>query len=107
MTVTCDALNLTIQRHPGPRLSSRHGTSLNMLSTVQGPPFQDMFKFVHYEACTVVTWVVGVLPKCFLVVDDFFYFSTLIGKDHDLSKEPYIHCSERNCMVRGKSLFIP
>ena len=45
-----------------------------------GTPLPDMFKFVHYEACTVVKWVVGVLPKCFLVVDDFFYFSTLIGK---------------------------
>ena len=35
---------------------------------VQGPRFPpDMFKLVHYEECTVIKRVVGILLECFLV----------------------------------------
>ena len=64
MTITHDALDLTIQGAPGSGPASQ-----TWGLTIQGPPAHpDMFKLVHNETCKVGKRADDIPLECFLVI---------------------------------------
>ena len=66
ITITYDALDLTIQRPPACPLPPGYGTSMYR-DRPSPPPLPDMFKLVHYETHTFGKQEARILLECFLV----------------------------------------
>ena len=67
VTITHDALDLTIQGPPSPSPAG-HGASLYMEPPAPAPTPRDMFKLVHFETCAIGKQTVSFLIEYFVVM---------------------------------------
>ena len=49
-------------------MTTRHVQTCSTWTSLYSPPPPEMFKIIHYEACTVGKQVVGILLECFLAI---------------------------------------